>query len=339
MRQGSPVAKNVVLRADTADPVAGPGDVVVRTEAAALNHLDLWVGRGVPGLELTYPRISGSDGCGIVESVGEGVDPIWIGERVVLNAAVPQAVRPLPDAEGNAPPIRMIGEHDNGCMAERFVAPAMNVAAVGADVDPVEAAAFGLTYLTAWRMLVTRAELQPGQTVLITGIGGGVALAALGIARHLGCRTIVTSRHQAKLDRAAELGADELVRSDDELAKEIRRRTGGRGVDVCADSIGQAMFNACMRSLAPGGTYVTCGCTTGPSGTVNLAALFWLQQRVIGSTMGDMDEFRRVVALFRSGALAPVVDRVFDADDVASAYARLETGDQFGKIVVHWKSG
>jgi NADPH:quinone reductase-like Zn-dependent oxidoreductase len=335
--QGTPVAENVRLDLAHADPIAGPGEVVVRTEAAALNHLDLWVGRGVPGLELTYPRISGSDGCGVVEAAGAGVDPAWIGRRVVLNGAVPLTAPPGPAAADGPPQIRMIGEHDPGCMAERFVAPATNVADVGDDADPVAAAAFGLTHLTAWRMLVTRAGLVEGDPVLITGIGGGVALAALNICRHFGCRTIVTSRHQSKLDRAAELGADACVlASEGGFARAVREHTGGRGVRICVDSIGQAVFEACLKSLAPGGTFVTCGCTSGPIAQTNLARMFWLQQRIIGSTMGDMAEFRRVVALFRRGALVPVVDSVFDAEHVPDAYARLESGAQFGKVVVRW---
>lgn len=336
-KQGEPVASNISLVTDHPDPVAQAGEVVIRTEASALNHLDLWVGRGVPGMKLDYPRISGSDGCGIVESVGESVDPDWVGKRVMVNAAVQQSQPNHPDIAPVAPDIRMIGEHDSGCMAERFVAPADNILHINHDVDPVEAAAFGLTHLTAWRMLVSQAGLVPGHIVLITGIGGGVALAALNICRHLGCEAIVTSRSQDKLDRALELGAAYGVLDEGEdWSKQVRALTGKRGVDVCVDSIGRAVHQSCIKSMAHGGTFVTCGCTTGPIAETNLARMFWLQQRIIGSTMGDMHEFRKVVAIFQTGKMRPVVDSVFDADDVADAYARLESGEQFGKVVVRW---
>ena len=336
-KQGEPVASNVSLVTDHPDPIAKGGEVVIKTEAAALNHLDLWVGRGVPGMKLDYPRISGSDGCGIVESVGEGVDPDWVGKRVMVNAAVPQPQPNHPDIAPVAPDIRMIGEHDPGCMAERFVAPADNVLHINQDVDPVEAAAFGLTHLTAWRMLVSQAGLVPGHLVLITGIGGGVALAALNICRHLGCEAIVTSRSQDKLDRALELGAAHgVLDGGADWSKQVRFSTGKRGVDVCVDSIGRAVHQSCIKSLSHGGTFVTCGCTTGPIAETNLARMFWLQQRIIGSTMGDMHEFRKVVAIFQTGKMRPVIDSVFDAEDAADAYARLESGEQFGKVVVRW---
>ncbi len=335
-RQGTPVSANVETVRDWATPVPGKGEALVRTEASALNHLDLWVGQGMPGLDLTYPRISGSDGAGVVESIGEGVDDSWLGERVLLNAAVAQRDRPRPGVHPSPPEIRMIGEHDHGTLGERFLAPAQNLLAIGS-ADPVEGAAFGLTHLTAWRMLVSRAGLQPGQSVLITGIGGGVALALLSIARHVGARTIVTSRHEWKLERALELGADHAVLdSGADFSREVRQFTGKRGVDIAADSVGKSIHLACLKSLARGGVLVTCGCTSGPDAVTDLARVFWNQLSVIGSTMGDMDEFRQVVALFRCGALKPVIDSVHEPEDAPRAFARLESGEQFGKIVVRW---
>lgn len=336
-RQGAPVAPNVRLDGAFPDPVAAPGEAVVRTEASALNHLDLWVGRGLPGIDLTYPRIGGSDGAGIVESVGAGVDAAWVGRRVLLNAAVPLPERPSPDVEPAPRDILMIGEHVNGTLAERFAAPITNLLPIG-DADPGEAAAFGLTHLTAWRMMIHRAGLRPGQSVLITGIGGGVALAALNIAKHLGCRIAVTSRSQAKLERAIALGAHHAVLDEgQDWSKSVRSWTGRRGVDVVVDSVGKAIHGACIRSLARGGTFATCGCTTGSDGTTDLARIFWNQLRVVGSTMGDMGEFREVASLFRHGALRPVIDRRFRPDEATAAYARLEAGEQFGKLVVDWR--
>lgn len=335
-RQGSPVALNVTLASNWPEPSPRAGEVVVRTEASALNHLDLFVGMGIPGLNLAYPRVGGSDGAGVVEAVGEGVDKAWLGRRVLLNAAVPLPEPAHPDRAPAPADIIMIGEHIHGTLAARFVAPAANILDIG-QTDSVEAAAFGLTFLTAWRMLVTRARLRCGQSVLITGIGGGVALACLAIARHFGCTTIVTSRHQAKLDRARKLGADHCVLdAGADWSREVRALTGKRGVDVVAESIGKAVHLNCIKSLARGGTLVTCGNTSGPDATTDLARVFWNQLSILGSTMGDMQEFREVVALLRAGSLRPVIDQTFAPADCAKAYARLESAEQFGKIVIKW---
>jgi NADPH:quinone reductase-like Zn-dependent oxidoreductase len=337
VQQGSPVAPNVRVTDARPAPEPAAGEVLVRTEASALNHLDLWVGRGLPGIEVRWPTVGGSDGVGIVEAVGPGADPAWVGQRVILNAAV---MRPQPAVPGRAPAgedIWMIGEHSPGTHAELFVAPASNVLAIG-DHDPAEAAAFGLTHLTAWRMMVTRGRLQPGMSVLIPGIGGGVALAALGIARHFGCTTVVTSRHAAKLERARALGADHCVLDTGaDWSREVRKATGGRGVDLVAESVGKAVHLACIKSMARGASLVTCGCTTGADPATDLARVFWNQLSIVGSTMGSMDEFRAVVALMRSGALRASVDRVFAPGDAQAAYGRLEAGEQFGKLVFRWR--
>ncbi|MCH8211515.1 MAG: zinc-binding dehydrogenase [Planctomycetes bacterium] len=335
-KQGTPVAPNVQVVDDWPDPTAAPGNVLVKTEASALNHLDLWIGRGLPGLDFDYPRITGSDGCGTIEAVGAGVDESWMGKRVVVNAAVPQPQPELPEIGSGPGDIRMIGEHDPGTMAEKFVAPVTNVACVG-DAEPTDAAAYALTHLTAWRMLISRAQLRAGQTVLITGIGGGVALACLNIARHFGCKTVVTSRHQSKLDKAADLGATHgILDTGEDWSRQVRQVTSKQGADVCADSIGKAVHLSCIKSLARGGVFVTCGCTTGPDATTDLARMFWNQCSIMGSTMGDMDEFRQAISLLNSGAIKPVVDSVHDANDAAKAYERLESGDQFGKVVIRW---
>jgi NADPH:quinone reductase-like Zn-dependent oxidoreductase len=335
-KQGEPVAPNVRVPDDWPEPQAAPGWLIVRTEASGLNYLDLYVGRGVPGLTLDYPRVPGSDGCGRVESVGAGVDPAWIGRRVVLNAAVPQAAPVHPDVIPAPPARRMIGEHDHGTHAQMFTAPAANVLDVG-EAEPEAAAAFALSHLTAWRMLVTRAGLRAGQTVLIPGTSGGTAQALLNIARLFGCTTIVTSRRRQHLDRALELGADHGVLDEGEdWSRQVRGLTGKRGVDICADSVGKVIHQPCLRSLARGGVLVTCGATTGRDAVTDLARIFWNELTLIGSTMGDMNEFGQVVSLFRSGALRPVLDSVHDAGDAARAFARLESGEQFGKVVIRW---
>lgn len=336
-RQGSPVSPNVAVVDDFPEPRApAQGEVLIRTEASALNHLDLWVGRGLPGIDLKYPRIGGSDGCGVVERVGPGVDESWIGQRVLLNAATPKPDALRPGILRAPSDIEMIGEHINGAHCERFIAPVAQVLSIG-DSDPVEAAGFGLTFLTAWRCLISRANLKAGQWVLIPGIGGGVATAALRIAFHFGCPSIVTSRHQWKLDKAGELGATHgVLDKGADWSREVRSLTGKRGVDVCLDSVGKASHLWAIKSLARGGTYVTPGCTTGPDATTDLSRVFWNQLNILGSTMGDMAEFAQVVALLRSGAIRPVIDHVFSCQDAVKAYQRLEAGEQLGKIVIRW---
>lgn len=340
-KQGRPVAPNVSLRTDWPDPdPARPGWAVVDTLCSAFNHMDLWVGRGVPGLDLSYPRVSGCDACGIVQAVGDPADAAWVGRQVIYNAAVQIDRRPAPDEPPDttlAPEYQLIGEHHFGAHAAAFAAPVDNLAAVDG-CDPIEAAAFGLCSLTAYSMMVGKGALRPGHAVLITGIGGGVATSALAIAKHLGCPVAVTSRHQWKLDRAIELGADCAILDDGrDWSREVRAWTAKRGVDMAVDSVGRATHLACIKSLARGGAYVTPGCTSGPDATTDLARLFWNQLRLLGSTMGANHEFREVASLFRAGALKPAVDKVFKPDDCAAAYERLEQGDQFGKIVIDWR--
>lgn len=329
--KGDPVAPNAAF-IDMPEPTPEPGSVRVRTETSAFNHLDLWIGRGLPGVDTTYPHIGGSDGCGHVDAVGDGVDEAWIGKRVVVNAAMerPQQDKPV------GRDIVMLGEHTHGTHAESFCAPATNVLDVG-DTDPNHAAAYGLAHLTAWRMLVTKGQLKRGDSVLVTGIGGGVALAALGIAKHMDCGVIVTSRHQWKLDRALALGADHAVLdSGEDFSRAVRAATDKRGVDVCIDSIGGPVHLPCIKSLARGGRLALCGCTAGANPTTDLARLFWNQQSILGSTMGDMQEFTDSMALLTDGSVLPVIDEVYAAQDGATALARLESGAQFGKLVLDW---
>lgn len=340
-RQGNPVTPNVAFVTDWPEPAApAKGEVQIRTLATAFNHMDLWVGKGVPGLSLTYPRISGCDACGIVDALGEGVDKAWLGKRVIINAAsvVPEREFPLdPPASTLAPIYELQGEHHHGMLCERFNAPAANLALVRDDQDPAEAAAFGLCALTAWSMMITKAQLRPGQSVLITGIGGGVATSALAIARQRACPTIVTSRHPWKLDRAKALGADlAILDQGQDWSKDVRAFTNKRGVDMAVDSSGKATHLNCVKSLARGGAYVTPGCTSGPDAVTDLARVFWNQLRFFGSTMGSTAEFREVASLYRAGVLKPVVDQVFRPEEAPQAYARLEGAEQFGKIVVRW---
>jgi len=221
--------------------------------------------------------------------------------------------------------------------AEKFNAPAANLAAVGDSADPAAAAAFGLCGLTAWSMMVSKGQLRSGQSVLVTGIGGGVATSALAIAKHYGCWVVVTSRHQSKLDKAKAMGADAgVLDKGQDWSKDVRGLTGKRGVDVAVDSSGKATHLNCIKSLARGGAYLTPGCTSGPDAVTDLARIFWNQLRILGSTMGSNEEFQEVTALFRVGKVKPAVDQVFEAKDAVKAYERLEAAEQFGKIVMKW---
>ncbi len=333
-QSGNDVAANVDLRTDWPEPVPGTGELLVRTEASALNHVDLWTARS----EWTnFPHITGSDGCGRVESIGDGVDEAWLGKRIVFNAALPAEDPSVPGVRPSRPPeIGLVGSDTLGSMAEKFVVPADNALEVG-DADPVQAAAFSLTFLTAWRMISSRAALKPDETVLLTGIGGGVALASLEIALHIGAEVIVTSRHQWKLEKAGELGANHgILDTGQDWSDEVREHTGGRGVDLCVDSVGKVLHPKCIRSLAHGGTLTTCGATTGGDGETLLGDIFWKQLSILGSSMGSMDEFREVTALFRAGKLKPVIDQVFPASRAAEAYRRLQASEQFGKVVIRW---
>lgn len=341
-KQGGPVAPNIrsVDGWDGGAPDPGPGEVLLKVLTSALNHMDIWVGMGIPGVELSYPRVSGCDCCAVVEGVGEGVDEGWLGRRVVVNAAVAQRERLHPDDPTGftlAPEYRLIGEHEHGMHREFLCVPASNIACVG-DADPVEAAAFGLVSLTAYSMMFTKGGLRPGQTVLITGIGGGVATSALAIARWMGCRVAVTSRRQEKLDRAVQLGAELcILDGGQDWSKEVRAWTHKRGVDMAVDSVGRPTHLNCIKSLARGGAFVTPGNTGGPRVETDQARIFWNQLRVLGSTMGSNDEWREVASLFRAGKIPPVVDSVVVWSEARSAWERLEAAEQFGKIVIDWR--
>ncbi len=317
--------------------VEGPHDVVVALRAAALNHLDLFVLKGLPGVTHAFPHIIGGDGAGVVEAVGSAVSRVKPGDRVLINPGL---------SCGECPPCRagehslcltyrLLGEHVAGTFAEAVRVPEVNVHPAPAAASWEACAAFGLVTLTAWRMLTTRANLRPGETVLIWGIGGGVALAALDIARRLGARVIVTSSSDDKLARARELGADEGInyRTAD-VAREVRRLTGRRGCDVVVDSVGEQTWETSTRVLGRGGRLVTCGGTSGPMVTTDVRRMFWYGHSLLGSMMGNWREFEEIVGLFGRGDLAPVVDSVYPLAEVRPALERMAAGGQFGKIVL-----
>lgn len=319
--------------------VERPDDVRIRIRAAALNRLDWWVLNGIPGVKIHPGWVLGSDGAGEIEAVGSEVRDLRVGDRVIINPGiVDRSCRCEYCRDGDQPlclSYGILGEHRPGTMAEYVVVPAANVRTIPAEIDFESAAAFPLATLTAWRMIVTRARVQPGDHVLIWGIGGGVALAALQIVKHIGATAWVTSGSPEKLTRAQALGADHLLdHRHPDLGREIRARTGKRGVDVVIDSVGEATWSQSLVALGKRGRLVTCGGTTGPHVQVDVRRMFWNQWTLMGSTMGNDAEFDAMTELFRHGALQPPVDSVWPLDEGRAAFERLDGGAQFGKVVV-----
>jgi len=310
------------------DPQPGPGDAVVRVRAAALNHRDAWIRQGqYAGIRL--PIILGSDGAGEVVEVGESVDGARIGQAVVINPSLDWG----PSERVQGPTYRILGLPDHGTYAELVKVPAANLWPKPASMSWEAAAAIPLAGLTAYRALVTRARVERGETVLVTGIGGGVATLALLIARHLGARVLVTSGSDAKIEKARSLGADGGVNYKAEgWGKALQAMCDG-GPDVIIDSAGRDAFPTLVEILKPGGRLVTFGSTTGSTSTVEIRRIFWKQISVLGSTMGSPREFGQMLALFEGGP-APVVDRVFPMAAAADAHRRMDQADQFGKIVL-----
>ncbi len=317
--------------------LSGPTDVRVRMRMAALNRLDLLVADGLPGVEYRFPHVIGSDGAGVVEQVGAGVRTVAVGDRVMINASLScgRCRFCLAGEESLCRTFRVLGEHVPGTAGEYVVVPEDNLAKIPDAMPWDRAAAFSLATLTAWRMLTTRAGLRPGEAVLIWGIGGGVAQAALQIAKLLGAFAIVTSGSDDKLAAARALGADATVNhAVGDVVAAVRRHTDGYGADVVVDSTGARTWTDSLRALRRGGRLVICGATTGPMVSLDLRRLFWHQWTLLGSTMGSRREYREIVRLAGLGRLWPQVDQVVPLDGAVDALARLTAGAQFGKIVI-----
>ncbi|HEY2936156.1 MAG TPA: zinc-binding dehydrogenase [Gaiellaceae bacterium] len=299
---------------DAPDPAPAEGELLVELRAASLNHLDLWVRQGLPSVP--KPRILGADGAGIRADTGE---------RVVIN----------PGIEHGDGRISIVGEQMDGTHAELVAVPAGNVYPLPDSLSFEEAAAFPLVFETAYRMLVTRAALREGETVFVWGIGGGVATAALAIAKALGARVIVTSSSDEKLLRARELGADETVNhARDDVKAAVKELTGGRGADIVVEHVGEATWRTTLDVAAQGGRIAVCGATSGPNPPAALHRVWWKQLSILGSSMGTTEDFEAVYELVKSGRARPVVDRVFPLAEARAAHERLEAGEQLGKVVL-----
>jgi NADPH:quinone reductase-like Zn-dependent oxidoreductase len=317
-------------------PSAGPGEVLIRVRACALNHLDLWVLGGLPALKTPLPFWTGCDIAGEVAALGPGVTAPAVGTRVAVNPSLSCGVCEwcVAGEDSMCVKYRILGEHVRGGLAEYVTASAASCLPLPDHVGFEEAAAFILVNMTAWRMLVTRAALRPAEDLLILGVGGGVSSAAVQIGKLCGARVLVTSSSDEKLRRAKALGADEGVnyaRAD--WQKAVREWTGKRGVDVVLDNVGAATWTGSIRSLASGGRLVTCGATSGPMGETDIRIVFWRQLSIIGSTMANRKEFRDAMGQLFAGRLRAVVDRTFPLAETASALAVLQKGEQFGKLV------
>lgn len=318
-------------------PLGAPSDVRVRIHAVALNHLDLFVLRGLPGMTLPARWIVCADGAGTVDEIGSGVRGFARGDRVMINPGISDRSCDFCKAgeQSLCEHYRLLGEHLPGTAAEYVVVPAANLRLVPASVSWDTAAAFTLATLTAWRMIVTRARVQRGETVLIWGIGGGVAIAALQIATRIGARVWAISSSDEKLARARSLGAEEtLNHRTTDIVRVIRDRTGKRGVNVVIDDVGEATWERSLRVLGRGGRLVTCGATSGPIVQTDVRKLFWHQWTIMGSTMGNDRELDAIVNALGEGALVPPVDAVLPLERAREAYERLATAGQFGKIVL-----
>jgi len=323
---------------ELSDPAPGAGEVVVEVAAAALNHLDIWVRKGRPGLTLTFPHVLGSDATGTVTDVGADVDRSAIGTRVVLNPGLwcGRCEWCARGEHSECATYSIVGLGRWGTFAQRVTVPAACLAPAPDHLTAHEAAALPLAYLTAWRMLTTRGQLRAGETLLIHGIGGGVAIAGLQLAKLMGARAIVTSSKTAKLQRAGELGADGLIdyAKTQDVGAEVKRMTQGRGVDLVLDTTGAGTWPINFASVRKGGRIVHCGVTTGKIAEVDIAALYWNHVSVVGSTMGSQDEFRALIAAVSAAKMKPVIDTVFPLADARAAQARMEHGEQFGKLVL-----
>lgn len=325
---------DVITVEDVEAPVPAAGQVRIRVGAASLNHLDLWVRRGLP-IETPMPHIGGSDIAGVVESVGSDDLQPWVGRRVVVDPSLHYDWYELAGVGGSGPPFGVIGEHTQGGFAEFVVVPGTNLLALPDEVSFEVAAAGALAGVTAWRALMTRGALRAGESVLITGASGGVSTMAVQYAKRAGAVVHAITSTPDGVRRARDLGADHVYdRLDGDWGKAVYMNTKRRGVSLCVDSVGQAIWPQAVRALSVGGRLVSYGATTGPEASFDIRQLFWKQLNFLGSTMGTHREFVEAMALVFDGTVKPRIDRVLALEETAEAHRLLEEGAVFGKIVI-----
>lgn len=326
----------VLRMADVPEPAIGDRDVLVRVRACALNHLDLWVRGGLPGRSVPLPHIPGSDISGEVAKIGAAVTNVKVGERVLLAPGVScgQCEQCIAGRDNFCPDYVLFGRQIPGGYAEFVGSPSVNVIPIPGNLSFEEAAAVPLVFLTAWHMLIGRAQLRPAEDVLVIAAGSGVGSAAIQIAKATGARVIATAGSEPKLAKAKDLGADEVLLHGGEFAREVKRLTGGRGVDVVFEHVGAATWDQSIFSMKPGGRLVTCGATTGFESKININYIFGRQLSILGSFMGHKSQLFAALELFKRGLLKPVIDTVLPLERAADAHRRLESREQFGKVVL-----
>ena len=319
------------------EPEPRAGEVVVKVRAVALNHLDLWVRRGLPGLDLEMPHVGGSDVAGVVAGIGAEVQGWTPGDRVVVNPSLwcgrcEWCVR---GDHSLCREFRILGEHVPGGLAERVRVPAGNLLRMPDGFEFEPAAAAPLVFQTAWRAVITRGKLAAGDTLLVTGASGGVSTAAVQIGKLTGATVFAVTSGPRNVERVRGLGADLAIdRLEEDFSRRVWVETGKRGVDVIVDGVGEAIWDSALRTLAPEGRLVTYGATTGAEGRIDIRRLFWRQGAILGSTMSGVADFERVMRLVFAGQLSAVVDEVLPLDRIREAHERLERGDVFGKLVL-----
>jgi NADPH:quinone reductase-like Zn-dependent oxidoreductase len=328
---------DVMQCADVPDPAPGPGEALLQVKACALNHLDVWVRRGWPGLKLEMPHWGSADVAGVIAGLGEGVTGWQVGQRVVADPGISTIEDEFTrrGEDSLSPGYCILGEQVRGAAAEYITVPARNLLAMPDGLDYPEAAAPLLVSLTAWRMLIHRAGLRAGESVLVVGAGGGVNSMAVQIARLAGATVYAVTSNAEKAEKARQLGADvALDRSQVDWGREIYKLTGKRGVDVVVDNVGAATIRTSMRAVVRGGRIAIVGNTSGPQAEIDVRFIHGKQISLIGSTMGSHQDFLNVTALLWAGRLRPVIDRVMPLSEGREAFAAMERGELFGKIVL-----
>lgn len=319
-------------------PTISPNEVLIETKFGALNHLDIFVVRGWPGLTLNMPHVIGADGSGIVKDIGSEVTTLSVGDKITINPGLScgKCEMCLSGQQVFCKQFSILGENKWGTFAQYLKLPEISVLKIPDGSSLEKAAAAPLTFLTAWRMLITQARIKPNEYVFIHGAGGGVSSAAIQIAKYYGAKVITTTSTSRKIEMAMNLGADHVINYKEikDYRNQVYELTNKHGIDVVIDNVGQATFPTSIRLLKPGGRLITCGVTSGPLSKINIADIFWKHLEIKGSTMANQGEFRAVMELVLDGTLNPIVDKVYPLENVREAEEYLSEGNQFGKVLI-----
>lgn len=312
-------------------------EVLVNVKATSLNHIDIWIRQGLPGVKIALPMIPGVDAAGVVAEVGSAVRHVKLGDRVVVAQGIScgHCKFCLNGSDNLCKDYILIGEHRDGADAEFLAIPGRNVLPLSEKISFEQAAAGALVFLTAWQMLVEKAQVQPGDDVLCVGVGSGIGSAAIQIAKLFGARVIATTSSEEKVEKAKEIGADDVLNyKKQNVSEEVRKLTGKKGVEIIVDHVGKSVWDECIRSLTKGGKLVTCGATSGYDAVTDLRYVFYKQLQILGSTMGKKGDLVTILKFFEEGKLKPVIDRMMPLSQIKEAHRILEEGKQFGKIVL-----